>query len=92
MLPEFLSFSIFDVIFILNKQLRSLHSYGVTLKNGTLKSALFLHADTLLLNYVLTLYDKSLQQPSPTENTVRRAYVHATLDDYVKGEVVCPEF
>lgn len=35
---------------------------------------------------------KSVQQSSPTENTTRRVYTHASLDDQGMGEVDCPKF
>ena len=62
------------------------------MKNEMLKSTLFLHADTLMLDWCinsvtqaeledhLELHSRSVQQPSPTENIVRRVYTHATLD------------
>ena len=46
-LVSYVSFSLFDEMFIFNEQLRSQYSYDDTMKNGVLKLVLFLHADTL---------------------------------------------
>ena len=61
------------------------------MRNGALKSALFLYGDTLILDWCVDsatqtevarhseLCNKSVQQPSPTKNTVRRVCTHASL-------------
>ena len=61
--------------------MRSQHSYDDAIKNGMLKAALLLHADTVMLNWCV----------DSTTNTARRMHTQESLDDHNIGEVHCPD-
>ena len=69
----FLSFSffLFDVILIFKKQLRLQYSYGDTIKYGMLQLALFLHADTLMVDWCINFVTQTeIRRPFGTMTQV----------------------